>query len=233
MTNDKSVLAIIPARGGSKRLPKKNILPLGGKPLVVWTIEAGLNSTNIDRVVVSSDDEEILKVSVDAGAEIIHRPQEIASDEASSFSVIEHSINELNSQNNVIALLQPTSPMRNSTHIDEAIDLLTCKDADAVISVCETEHNPLWTNTLSEDGSMDKFIKAEIKGLRSQDLPMYYRLNGAIYLCKKEKLLIEKSFHLKQNTYAYIMEKEFSIDIDDKLDFDFAEYLSSRIEPFK
>ena len=223
--NGKTILAIIPARGGSKRLPRKNVLPLSGKPLIVWTIEAGLNSKYIDRVIVSSEDVEILKISVDAGSEIIQRPQKLATDKASTFSVVEHVINEIDGHYDFIILLQPSSPLRSSKHIDNAFDLLVAKDADGIISVCKTEHSPLWANILPEDGSMVQFIKGEIKGMRSQNLPIYYRLNGAIYLCKKDKLISEKSFLLKENIFAYQMNRRHSVDIDEKFDFDLAEHL--------
>lgn len=225
MIGGKSVLAIIPARGGSKRLPRKNVLPLGGKPLIVWTIEAGLTSKYIDKIIVSSDDVEILKISLEAGVEITKRPAELATDKASTFSVVEHVVNEIDGDYDITALLQPTSPLRNSDHIDGAFDLLIAKNADAIISVCETEHSPLWTNTLPEDGSMDQFIKAEIKGFRSQDLPNYYRLNGAIYLCKNKRLISEKTFFLKENIFAYRMDVNYSIDIDTLADFNYVEFI--------
>ena len=225
MINGKTVLAVIPARGGSKRLPRKNVLPLAAKPLIVWTIEAGLKSRCIDSVVISSDDEEIHKISIDAGAEIIQRPQELATDKASSFSAIEHVINEINGHYDYTALLQPTSPFRNNKHIDEAFDLLLAKDADAVISVCETEYSPLWTNILPDDGRMDNFLRNEVINTRSQDLPVYYRLNGAIFICKTTKLMDEKTFFIKDNIFAYKMTRKCSIDIDDEFDWHCAESL--------
>jgi CMP-N-acetylneuraminic acid synthetase len=119
-------------------------------------------------------------------------------------------------------LLQPTSPLRDARHIDEAIELLDEKDADAIVSVCEMEHSPLWSNSLNESLSMQGFLKDEVLNKRSQDLETYYRLNGAIYICKIEKLLEEKSFLLKNNIFAYVMSRERSIDIDEKIDFDIA-----------
>jgi len=122
-------------------------------------------------------------------------------------------------------LLQPTSPLRNEKHIDEAIELLEKKKADAVISVCETDHSPLWSNTLPEDLNMSNFLRDEIKNKRSQDLPKFYRLNGAIYICKTDKFLEEKTFFIKNNIYAYIMDRKSSIDIDDEIDFKLAKVL--------
>ena len=218
MYKNKTFLAIIPARGGSKRLPRKNVLDLCGKPLIAHTIEAGLKSNYIDKVVVSSDDEEILEISKKFGAETIKRPDELASDTATTFDAIKHTIENFE-RYDYIVLLQPTSPLRNEKHIDEAIELLEEKKANAIISVCEMEHSPFWSNTLLDDGSMKGFLKDEILNKRSQDLEKYYRLNGAIYICKTDKLLEEKTFMLKNKIYAYKMSRKFSIDIDEEIDF--------------
>ena len=216
--NLKTFLAIIPARGGSKRLPRKNILDLCGKPLIVWSIEAGLKSKYLNKVVVTSDDEEILQISQNFGATVIKRPDELASDTATTFDAIEHSIKSLEKYDYVV-LLQPTSPLRNKKHIDEAIELLEKKNADAIISVCEVEHSVLWCNTLDEDLNMSNFLSDEVLNKRSQDLPKYYRLNGAIYICKTEKLLENRGFFIKENIYAYKMDKKYSVDIDEEIDF--------------
>lgn len=223
----KTFLAIIPARGGSKRLPRKNVRDLAGKPLIAWTIEAGLKSKYLDQVIVSSDDEEILEISRQYGADTIKRPDELASDTATTFDAIKHTIDSLEKYDYVV-LLQPTSPLRNSEHIDEAIELLLKKQADAIVSVCEVDHSPLWANTLPEDGNMSHFIRDEVKNKRSQDLEKYYHLNGAIYICKTHKLLDEKSFMLKENIFAYKMDRESSVDIDESLDFSLAEILIDR-----
>ena len=219
---NKTFLAIIPARGGSKRLPRKNILDLCGKPLISWSIEAALKSKYISKVVVSSDDEEILNISSNFGADIIKRPYELANDTATTFDAIKHTINNLEKYDYIV-LLQPTSPLRNEKHIDEAIELLEEKQADGIVSVCEMDHSPLWSNTLPEDGNMRGFLREEILNKRSQDLEKYYRLNGAVYICKTDKLLENKSFFLKDNIFAYIMDRKSSIDIDEEIDFLFAE----------
>lgn len=220
---DKTFLAIIPARGGSKRLPRKNLLDLAGQPLVAWSIEAGLNSKYIDNVVVSSDDVEILAISKRYNAETIVRPVELASDTATTFDAIQHTIDNVK-RYDYIVLLQATTPLRDEKQIDEAIELLESKNADAIVSVCEMDHSPLWSNTLNENLSMQGFLKEEILHKRSQDLEKYFRLNGAIYICKTEKLLEEKSFFLKENIYAYKMSRESSIDIDEEIDFRMAEF---------
>lgn len=218
MYKGKTFLAIIPARGGSKRVPRKNVLDLLGKPLIAWSIEAGVKSKYIDRVVVTSDDSEILEISKRYGSDTVIRPSELANDTATTFDAIKHTIENLQLYDYIV-LLQPTSPLRDEKHIDEAIELLFTKSAQAIISVCEMDHSPLWSNILPEDMSMNTFLRDELLNKRSQDLPVYYRLNGAIYICKTDKLLSEKSFFIKDNIFAYTMDKENSIDIDDRLDF--------------
>lgn len=222
MYKNKTFLAIIPARGGSKRLPHKNILDLAGKPLIAWSIEAALSSKYIDEIVVSSDDTSILEIATRYGIKTIKRPDILSSDTASSFDAVKHTI-ENSDHYDYIVLLQPTSPLRKGIHIDEAIELLDSKNADAVISVCETDHSPLWSNTLPSNGSLMGFIRDEVKNKRSQDLETFYRLNGAIYLCNTKMLLNQKSFFIDTNIYAYIMDKKTSIDIDETIDFLFAE----------
>ena len=224
MYNKKTFLAIIPARGGSKRLPRKNVLNLAGKPLIAWSIESGLRSKYIDKVIVSSDDDEIIDISKKYNAQTIKRPDELASDTATTFDALKHTIDNIEKYDYIV-LLQATSPLRDEKHIDNAIELLESKEADAIVSVCEMNHSPLWSNTLPLNDSMIGFLKDEILNKRSQDLEKYFRLNGAIYICKSKKLLEEKSFFLKENIFAYKMDRESSIDIDEEIDFIFAEIL--------
>ena len=228
MHQNKTFLAIIPARGGSKRLPRKNILDLSGRPMISWSIDAGLKSKYIDKVVVSSDDTEILNISNELKVQVIKRPDELASDTSTSFDAVKHAIDNLESYEYIL-LLQPTSPLRNENHIDKAIEILEEKNADAVVSVCEMNHNLLLSNTLDDSLSMEGFISDNLLNNRSQDLKKHYRLNGAIYLCKTDKLLKEKSFFLKKNIFAYVMNSNNSIDIDRKEDFELASlYLSQK-----
>ena len=217
-------LAIIPARGGSKRLPNKNILDLNGKPLIAWSIEAAKKSKYIDEIVVSSDSNEILEIAQKYNVKTIKRPDELATDTASSVDVVKH-VAENYPGYEYVVLLQPTSPLRNKKHIDEAIELLEKKNADAIISVCEVDHSPLWSNTLPESLSMKNFLREDVKNKRSQDLPTYYRLNGAIYICKTDRLLEQNTFFIKDNIFAYIMDRKSSVDIDDEVDFKLAEVL--------
>ena len=222
-----SILAIIPARGGSKRLPRKNVLDLNGQPLIVWSIKAAKKSHYIDEIIVTTDDDEILQIAESHGVKTVRRPADLASDTATTFDAINHTIDNTPMYDYVM-LLQPTSPLRNENHIDQAIELLVNKSADAVISVCETEHSPLWCNTLPQSKNLKNFINDDVKDKRSQDLDTYYRLNGAIYLCKTKKLLKSKSFFLKTNIFALVMNKNSSVDIDDFSDFALCQFLLQR-----
>lgn len=223
MIKNNSFLAIIPARGRSKRLPGKNLLDLGGKPLIVHTIDAALNSRYINKIIVSTDSDEIYFVADKYKVKTIKRPENLASDNALTIDVVSHALNDLNDYYDYVVLLQPTSPLRNSNHIDQSIELLKEKGADAIVSVCQMDHSPLWSNTLPDDGCMSGFIRDDVINIRSQDLEKYYRLNGAIYICKTSRIMEENSFFLKDKIYAYIMDRESSIDIDDEIDFKMAE----------
>lgn len=216
--NNSKVLAIIPARGGSKRLPNKNVLPLKGLPLITHTINAALQSTYIDKIVVTSDSIEILNIAKSSNVEALQRPSILANDTASSIDVVLHVLENFPDFDTIV-LLQPTSPLRLGKHIDEAFREFFDKNASAVISVCQMEHSPLWCNTLPQNHSMTNFINKEVLNKRSQDLEKYYRLNGAIYIINKQNFIQEKTFLIQKNIYAYIMEQQDSIDIDTKLDF--------------
>lgn len=226
MFKNKTFLAIILARGGSKRLPNKNIKTLNGKPLISYTIEAALASSYIDNIIVSSDSEEILNIVKQHSVQTLKRPDSLATDTSSSIDATIHAINSVHHYDYIL-LLQPTSPLRSAQHIDEAIELLYTKQADAIVSVCEMEHSPLWANTLPKNNSMKRFISSEIKNKRSQDLEKYYRINGAIYICKTDILLTEKTFLIDNNCFAYKMSRNSSIDIDEAIDFTLAEALLS------
>lgn len=224
MFNNKKILAVITARGGSKRLPNKNILDLGNKPLIAHTIVEAKKSKYIDKVIVSTDDDKIVEISKKYGAEVpFIRPAELSNDTADSISVLKHSIEFFNNEYDYIVLLQPTSPLRKTEDIDGAIELLN-NDIEAVVSVCETEHSPLWANTLPVNKSMKDFIKEEVKNKRSQDLPTYYRLNGAIYVADI-KYLYKLNGFIGEKTNAFVMSQKHSVDIDTELDFKLAEII--------
>ena len=230
MYKGKTILGLIPARGGSKGLPRKNIKLLLGKPLIAWTIEQTLASKFLDRVIVSTDDKEIAEISKKYGAEIpFMRPKELAEDNAKGIEVVLHAIdwfreNYKRKQYDLIMLLQPTSPLRKSEDIDKAIELLFLKEAKAIVSVCEVDHHPLWGNTLPEDGCMKDFIRREVMNKNRQELPIFYRLNGAIYLAYCNYIKERKSF-FGEKTFSYIMPRERAIDIDNEIDFELAQIL--------
>jgi len=223
MIKGKKILAIIPARGGSKRLPRKNIIDLNGKPLIAWSIEAGLNSKYVDRVIVSTDDIEIAKISEKWGADIpFIRPKELATDTATTVDVIKHaiiSLEEIGDIYDYIMLLQPTSPLRTSEHIDNAVEIMMEKCLDSITGVSEVSHPIEWTNTLPENLSMDNFISKEVYFTRGQDFPKRYQINGAIYLIKKDSLFLSGQMISKANSMAYVIDKKSSVDIDTEDDF--------------
>ena len=224
------ILAIIPARAGSKRLPGKNSKLLCSKPLIQWTIEAAKQSTHLTDILVSTDSEEIASIAQKCELAVpFMRPDAYAGDKSTAIDVIEHVVGQLRQEHkhyDYILWLQPTSPLRTSDDIDGAIESLMARNADAVVSVCECEHSPLWSNTLDADQSMESFLEPFVKNNpRSQALPEFFRLNGAIYIARTERLLVEKSFFLERNIFAYKMAKESSVDIDSALDFKLAELL--------
>ena len=155
---------------------------------------------------------------------MLKRPAVLATDTASTFDAVKHALDKYDKRYDLVILLQPTSPMRTHVHIDEAFDLLDIKTIDAVISVCKTEHSPLWAGHIEKNGDMSNFICEELKNKRSQDLPRFYRINGAIYICNIQRLISEGCFFIKDNVFAYFMEKKDSIDIDELYDFDLAEF---------
>jgi len=236
MYKGKNILGLIPARGGSKGLPRKNIKPLLGKPLIAWTIEQALASKYLDRIVASTDDEKIAEISKKYGAEVpFIRPKKLAEDNAKGIDVVLHVIdwfreNDKRKQYDLIMLLQPTSPLRTKEDIDKTIEYLFFKEAKAIVSVCEVDHHPLWANTLPEDGCMKNFIRQEIINKNRQELPVFYRLNGAIYLAYCNYIKQCKSF-IGKETFAYIMPKERSVDIDDEIDFELAQILMKNNTP--
>ncbi|AYF16587.1 TPA: acylneuraminate cytidylyltransferase family protein [Vibrio parahaemolyticus] len=224
MIEGKKVIALIPARGGSKRLPRKNVLPLNGKPLIAWSIDAANNCPYIDKVLVSTDDQEIADIALQFGAEVPElRPEHLASDTAKTESVLIYTLEKFGKGDEILVLLQPTSPLRTTQHINEALELFIEKQALSVVSVTPCEHSPLWSNTLPEDGSMGGFLRPEALN-RSQDLGEFYRLNGAIYIFDARDLLEQKKIHYTAKSYAYVMDNRVSFDIDQKLDFELAEF---------
>lgn len=229
MLEKKKILAVIVARKGSKRLKKKNVIDLHGKPLVDWTFTETIKSEYIDKIMISTDDDEVIKCGKKYSQIEIPfiRPKELSSDTATSIEVLLHAIKFYENKNQIfdyVLLLQPTSPLREKKDIDNAIMRLENNKIKAIVSVCETEHPPLWSNTLPNDLSMRNFVNPKIKNLRSQDLPKYYRINGAIYIAEVNYLKKNNGF-IGGETFAYIMPAERSIDIDTKIDFELCKIL--------
>jgi N-acylneuraminate cytidylyltransferase len=212
------VLALITARGGSKGLPRKNVLLAGGKPLIAWTVEAALSAASVTRVVLSTDDDEIMAAASAFGCDVpFRRPAELASDQATSIDVVLHALREL-PEFDFVMLLQPTSPLRTSSDIDAAFKTMLANDAPACVSVVEVEQSPYLMYNLNYGGRLRSLFEPWPSANRRQDLPPVYALNGAIYIAKIEWLLQKKSF-LSLETIAYKMPKERSLDIDDEIDF--------------
>lgn len=212
----KSILAIIPARGGSKGLPRKNILDLGGKPLIAWTIEASLSSKFITKTVVSSDDNEIIKISKQYKSDVIKRPSYLAQDTTSSEAVVNHVINELKKEAQIfeyIVLLQPTSPLRDVENIDAAFEILFNSDATALISVNEIDNKILKAFKDNEDGYIEGVSNNKYPFIRRQNLPKTYLSNGSIYIIEEKKFSKKKKFYTNK-TIKYIMDGIKSLDVD-------------------
>jgi len=219
------IIAIIPARSGSKGLPDKNIKLLNGKPLLAWTIEAAKNSGLFDEIMVSTDSEKYAEIAMSYGASVpFLRSAENSNDTAGSWDVVREVLQAYKDDGrefDALCLLQPTSPLRTSDDIHNASDILRRDGIKAVVSVCECEHSPLWTNTLPGNQSMADFI-TEASMQQRQRHETYYRLNGAIYFWETESFLRGDKLY-SEGTQAYVMATENSVDIDNKVDFMLAE----------
>lgn len=227
MIGGKSVLALVAARGGSKDVPGKNILPIGGRPLIQWTIDAARASRYIDRLIVSSDDQAIIDAALRAGCEApFRRAAVLASDNASSLDVVADALQRVPGHD-IIVLLQPTSPLRSTADIDGALELLDASGAPACVSLRAADEHPYWTYRLGPDGHLACYV-APPTGLplRRQDLPAAWCLNGAVYAARIDWFLRERSF-LSPQTVGYPMPAERSLDIDTPAD---VERLKSAVE---
>ncbi len=220
------IIAVIPARGGSKGVLKKNIRLLADKPLIHYTIHAAQHSRYIDHVIVSTDDDEITNVALKDGAQVIKRPPEIAGDDASTIEAVFHVLSQYKGRGlepKLVVLLQPTSPFRTSFDIDAALDIFLQNDCDSVVSLVETTHPPYW-NMVLEGSYLKPLFNQEYLTKRRQDLPKTYLPNGAIYIASAETLKQTHSFYTPK-TKPYIMPAERSLDIDSEFDLLFAEVL--------
>jgi CMP-N,N'-diacetyllegionaminic acid synthase len=215
-------LGLIPARGGSKSVPRKNVRGLAGKPVLAWTVEVALASPALERVVVSTDDEEIADVARACGAEVLARPAELAQDETPDLPVYRHALARLDDAYDAVAWLRPTAPLRTPDDVEAAVRLLAETGADAVRSVCEAEHNPYWMARL-EAGRLVPLL--DDVPPRRQLLPPVYRLNGAVDVARCASVGNEL---FGGDVRAYVMPPERSVDLDTELDFLLAEALLRR-----
>lgn len=227
-----NILGLIPARGGSKSIPHKNIAQLAGKPLLAYTCEAALVSRHLTRVVLSTDDEDIAEVGRGCGVEVpFMRPRELAMDDTPSIAVAQHATHWLRDKENwqadILVLLQPTSPLRRSQHIDEAIELLIETGADTVVSMIEVPHrfSPYSVMKL-KDGCLVDFWDEPLPfdRYRRQNLPTLYARNGPAVLATKTKVILEEGSLYGSQVMPYVMDVFASIDIDTHLDLDLSEW---------
>lgn len=224
MYKNKTFLGIVPARGGSKGLPGKNIKELCGKPLIAWSIESGLKSKYLDEVIVTTDSKDIANIAKQYGASVpFLRPDVLANDTATSFDAIKHTIefykNEMKKEFDYIVLLEPTSPLREARDIDIAIEQLFNSNADSIVGICKTEdQNPAFLVFKNEKDFISGYENHDMKVLRRQDIKDVYFFEGTIYISKTDVLLNKKTFY-HENTIGYVVPKYKSLEIDDIDDF--------------
>ena len=229
-----SILGIIPARGGSKSIPKKNLVKLNGLPLIQYSIEAGLSSKRIDTLIVSTDDEEIAKECERLGVSVpFLRPPLLAEDNTPMIAVLQHALDwyeKRSEEISALVLLQPTSPLRTHSQIDETIDRFFSSNADSVVSVTEVPHQFIPSSILAmKDGWMRQYLPDEPRLTRRQDKPVFYARNGPAILVVDPKLIREGELYGKRS-HGYIMSRFSSIDIDTREDLQLAEMiLNSKI----
>lgn len=218
-------IAIIPARSGSKGLKDKNIIELYGKPLIAYSIEAALDTQLFNHVIVSTDSDHYAEISLQYGAEIMMRGERLSDDKATTYMVLEDILNnKLTEFIDYFVLLQPTSPLRTSTHIKEAIEKFESRyqEFDFLVSVKESEHAKVLVNPIDEDESL-KYFNTDFVSYRRQNFKDYSP-NGAIFIAKPKEYLERKHF-FGSRTIAYNMNKRDSIDIDDDNDYQLAKIL--------
>lgn len=224
MIEGKKILAIIPARGGSKSVPRKNIKLLGGRPLIAWTINEAKKSAYIDRLIVSTDDEEIAGVARKYDCEVpFLRPAELAQDHTPGIDPVLHALEIIPGFDYVI-LLQPTSPLRKVVDIDGCIERCIHERAKSCVSVTLADKSPYWMYSMNEKDVLEPLIDNKVTFTRRQDTPNIYTLNGAVYVAESGWLQLTHSF-LAEETIGYIMPKERSVDVDTPLDLLIAEAL--------
>jgi len=221
-------IAIIPARSGSKGLRDKNIKLLNGKPLIAYSIEAAKASGLFDIVMVSTDSKEYADIARIWGADVpFLRSERLSTDGANSWDVVAEVLNRYEEEGQTFeafALLQPTSPLRTAQDIKQSIEQMEKSGANAIVGVTTSDHSPLWSNSLPPDLSMSDFLRKEVLMTPRQQLPDFYRINGAMYLVKTSYFNEGHDIY-RDKCYAYIMDKKHSVDIDDEVDFFLAQVI--------
>ena len=221
-----SLLAIIPARGGSKGIPRKNIKDFCGKPLIAWTIQEALESKYVDRVIVSTDDKEIKNISLKFGAEVpFLRPKELSRDNSQGIDVMLHAINIFSNFERIV-YLQPTSPFRTVIDIDSAYEFALDKDADSLVPIVKSDKNVHWFLSRDSDSKVKRIMNSGFSSNR-QNLPDAFLLCGSIFLYKTEWLSSNRKL-MSKNSYGFEIPSERAYEIDTTQDWDFAEYLMSK-----
>jgi CMP-N,N'-diacetyllegionaminic acid synthase len=233
-TNKTEILGLITARGGSKGVPKKNIIRVAGKSLIAWTIEAAKRSSLLTKVLVSTDDVEIAGIAKKCGAEVpFLRPKKLAQDGTPHVDVVLHAIKWFAAHQDFhpvyVVLLQPTSPMRIAADIDGAISLALCKRADAVVSVVETHAHPYLTRKMCLDGTLEPFMSCPLHYPRRQDLPKAFLVNGAVFVNSRVSLLRDRTFYPKRS-FGYVMPPERSLQIDSLWDVQVVDMVMRRLK---
>jgi N-acylneuraminate cytidylyltransferase len=224
MIDQKKVLAVILARGGSKGLPRKNVLDCAGKPLIAWTIEAGEAARYVDRLILSSDDDEIMRVAEDYGCEVpFQRPRDLAEDESTSMDALLHALEQLPEYDYVV-LLQPTSPLRIAEDIDACIEKMHKKKAPTCVSVTKTDKPPEWMYTKESGDRLAPILPKNDQVTRRQEATPTYVLNGAVYVADIAWLYEHTSF-LHEETVAYVMPPNRSEDVDTRLDLEWLRFV--------
>ena len=226
MYKENKILAVIPARGGSKGVPRKNIIEVGGHPLIKYTIDCGKNSKYLDRVVISTEDLLIKRVAEENGGDVpFLRPKELAEDTSKTIDCIVHAVNTLKSMGeeyDYVMILQNTVPLRKSWHVDESIEMLIDSSERSLVSISEVDEHPILMRTLNEDKTVKNLLQMN-STMRRQDFPKFYKVDGAIAIQK-----IDDEFNLETSIndgkLGYVIERKYSTDIDNYLDIKIIEY---------
>jgi CMP-N,N'-diacetyllegionaminic acid synthase len=229
MYQERRIVALIPARGGSKRLPRKNVLPLRGVPLIQWSISIAQRSSLIDQVIVSTDDPEILQISESAGAEVMDRPASLALDHTPSLPVFQDALQRMRQKADLLVVLQPTNPFRHVDDVDEGIRRMIHHGADALVSVSKVKLGPEWLMTI-EDGYLKIPDTNLFARTRTQDQPPVYQINGSLYIFKPETVLAADRYAWGPRTLGLILEKPWDLDIDDLTDFRIANAIANEFD---